>query len=224
MSVRVEIVRSGEVVAAQALPHGADPQLLCAHLGHPGARPLAARLVGSDLVLDYESSGEGVAGTTPFAVTEPRVEDQTPGAARRVQRPAAYAVVVADDQVLLTRLSERVRSAAGRWMLPGGGIDAGESPVEAVLREVEEETAQHVEVAELAMVQSDHWVGESPRGEVEDFHALRLIYRASCPEPTPARVLESKGSTGSAQWVTISPRAPEPSTWMLRQAWPIVLG
>lgn len=224
MRVRVRVARRGSVRAEADLPHGADPHLLCAHLGHPGARPVRAGLLGHDLVLDYESESEEEAGGSPFVVPRPRVEDQARVRSVPVQRPAAYAVVVAADEVLLTRLSQRVRAAAGRWTLPGGGIDPGEQPVEAVVREVKEETAQDVEVGELVMVQSDHWVGESPRGVLEDFHALRLIYRATCSAPTPARVLESEGSTGSAAWLPLSQQAPEPATWMLRQAWPEVAG
>jgi 8-oxo-dGTP pyrophosphatase MutT (NUDIX family) len=47
-------------------------------------------------------------------------------------------VVVFDatrERMLLTR-----RTDNGRWCLPGGGMDAGESIAEACLRELEEET------------------------------------------------------------------------------------
>ena len=67
--------------------------------------------------------------------------------------------------------------------MPGGGIDPGEEPGAAVVREVHEETAQVVELGALVAVQTSHWVGRSPSGRVEDFHAVRLVYRASCPEP-----------------------------------------
>jgi len=41
--------------------------------------------------------------------------------------------------MLLTRRAQSLRSHAGQWALPGGRIDAGESPEQAALREVFEE-------------------------------------------------------------------------------------
>ena len=45
------------------------------------------------------------------------------------QRTAAYGVVTSVRGVLLTELSGRT-AAPGRWTLPGGGIDPGETPLE----------------------------------------------------------------------------------------------
>lgn len=41
--------------------------------------------------------------------------------------------------MLLTRRASGLRKHAGQWALPGGTIDAGESPEEAALRELQEE-------------------------------------------------------------------------------------
>jgi mutator protein MutT len=41
--------------------------------------------------------------------------------------------------LLLTRRAETLRSHAGQWALPGGRIDAGETPEQAALRELAEE-------------------------------------------------------------------------------------
>ena len=44
-----------------------------------------------------------------------------------------------EPALILTRRSQRLRSHPGQWALPGGRIDAGETPVHAALREMREE-------------------------------------------------------------------------------------
>jgi 8-oxo-dGTP pyrophosphatase MutT (NUDIX family) len=60
------------------------------------------------------------------------------------RKHAAVAIVLVDDDshgasLLLCRRAPRLRSHAGQWALPGGRVDPGEEPLDAALREVEEE-------------------------------------------------------------------------------------
>jgi 8-oxo-dGTP diphosphatase len=55
-------------------------------------------------------------------------------------RPGAYAVLIRDGKLLLTHQAE----PQSEVQLPGGGIDPGESPVQALHREVFEETGWHI--------------------------------------------------------------------------------
>jgi 8-oxo-dGTP pyrophosphatase MutT (NUDIX family) len=45
----------------------------------------------------------------------------------------------ADTAFLLTKRASHLRAHRGQWALPGGRCDAGETPVEAALRELDEE-------------------------------------------------------------------------------------
>ena len=65
-------------------------------------------------------------------------------------RPAGVALtVIADDTGLacfvITRRASSLRKHAGQWALPGGGIDEGEDPAGAALRELREEVGLHLE-------------------------------------------------------------------------------
>jgi 8-oxo-dGTP pyrophosphatase MutT (NUDIX family) len=59
------------------------------------------------------------------------------------RKHAAVGLVVVDDLsgggVLLTKRTSRLRAHPGQWALPGGRLDAGETTVEAALRELHEE-------------------------------------------------------------------------------------
>jgi len=51
-----------------------------------------------------------------------------------------------DTAFLLTRRASHLRAHRGQWALPGGRCDAGETPVAAALRELEEELALKLSV------------------------------------------------------------------------------
>lgn len=60
----------------------------------------------------------------------------------------AAAVVIRDRRVLLTRRAEG-QHLAGMWEFPGGKLEDGESPEEALARECREECGIELEVAEI---------------------------------------------------------------------------
>ena len=132
----------------------------------------------------------------------------------RHQRVAAYAVVLSERGVLLSQMSGRT-NARGSWGLCGGGVDPGELPEEALHREVREESSQLIEVSGLARISTRHWVGRAPHGRLEDFQAIRIIYRATCSEPTDPVVLDVGGTTEASAWVSVAqvPQLPLTPGW-----------
>ena len=194
--------RGGHLVVSFPLEHGEDPAVGLSARGWSGTVVAVDGVLGS-LTLRYAvRPAAGPAATLP--VPGPRGPGLTRGQRETVvphQRVAAYAVVVAQERLLLTRLAERT-GAAGRWNLPGGGLDPGESPAAAVVREVAEETGQVVDDVRLVDVMSQHWVGPSVRG-VEDYHAVRLLHVARCRRPTRPVVHDVGGSTSDARWVPL---------------------
>lgn len=126
------------------------------------------------------------------------------GSLPRRQRVGAYAVILRERdgqlELLLSRLAPRV-SRTELWTLPGGGIDHGEDPRAAVIREIHEETGLDATVSPTAHVYSAHLPRASRDGLLVDAHAIRIVYDGWVPPDAPApRVLEVDGSTSEAAW------------------------
>ncbi len=115
-------------------------------------------------------------------------------------RVAAYAVIVDARGMLLAHWHDGPRAA---WTLPGGGLQAGEDPADAVVREVREETGFDVVVDELLGIHS-RVIPARQRiapGAAGPLHTLRIVYRA--------RVVDGElrdevgGSTDRAAWFAL---------------------
>ncbi len=115
----------------------------------------------------------------------------------RRTRLAAYALVRdADGRLLLCRIAAG-DSAAGYWTLPGGGVEWGEDPADAVLRELGEETGLSGVVDAVAGVYSrtyePGWTADGL-----PLHAVGIVYHV-IPAPGDLRV-ELDGSTDTCAW------------------------
>jgi ADP-ribose pyrophosphatase YjhB (NUDIX family) len=113
------------------------------------------------------------------------------------QRLAVYGLAIDGGRLLLCRASSATE-VEGWWWLPGGGVDFGESPPEALIREFVEETGLTVTVGALLGVVSD----VRPRQRTaEDIHTVRLIYAISSWTGTLQH--ETDGTTDLAAWQEI---------------------
>jgi 8-oxo-dGTP diphosphatase len=119
------------------------------------------------------------------------------------QRLAAKALIRRDGRILLARLSTHAVET-GRWTLPGGGVDHGESPETALIREVDEEAGLVPTVKSLIGVHDAHLTGNAPDGRREDFHAVNLVYEAQVPDGQEPEVREVGGTTDAVGWIAVA--------------------
>lgn len=87
---------------------------------------------------------------------------------RRLLLVAACALVDADGRILLAQRPEG-KNLAGLWEFPGGKVEAGETPEETLVRELQEELGIVTKVPCLApLTFASH--------TYEDFHLLMPLY------------------------------------------------
>lgn len=98
------------------------------------------------------------------------------------------AVVERGDQLLLVRRGRG--AAAGQWSVPGGRVEGGETLVEAVVREVREETGLDIVCGEaLGWVER---ISDEHHFVIMDFRAVPL---------DPATSLHAGDDAAEAVWV-----------------------
>lgn len=88
-------------------------------------------------------------------------------------RVAAYCVCLDDSQrLLLVRLND-LTSRPGAWTLPGGGVEFGEHPEAAAIRELAEETGYEGLVERILGVNSHARADDSG----DAYHSVQIVYR-----------------------------------------------
>ena len=140
----------------------------------------------------------------PLPAEPPEDSDEPVDRPARVQRFGAYvAATDPDGRVLLARIAPGF-PGAGRWHLPGGGTDHGETPEQALARELAEETSQHGRVTALLGVSHRYDpAAVGPEGVPLDWHGIRVLFRVEVDAPTdPVVAEEAGGSTAAAAWFT----------------------
>jgi ADP-ribose pyrophosphatase YjhB (NUDIX family) len=163
--------------------------------------PRVVEVGGSTVDVAWHPVAEVMSGALP--VTDIVVESLADHRPFRLQRLAVYALVRRDGDVLLTRISP-LGAHPGAWTLPGGGLDHGESPRDAVAREVREECGIDCEVGELLDVHDTHFEGTAPSGRFEDFHGVHLVFRGTTHDGAEPQVTEAGGTTDAVSWIPVA--------------------
>lgn len=103
-------------------------------------RDIRARLAGFERMA--ASAGAGHSAAVVVAV----IDEGTGAMLHGIASPPGWSTHAA---LLLTRRSTQLRQHAGQWALPGGRIDAGETPEAAALRELHEEVGLRLDAASV---------------------------------------------------------------------------
>jgi 8-oxo-dGTP diphosphatase len=111
-----------------------------------------------------------------------------------VPRVGVGAVVLDGQRVLLVRRGKP--PLAGKWSLPGGLVELGETTREAVRREIEEECGLQIRVGEVAGILDR--VVRDPEGRIR-YHWVLVDYVAF-PE---SGTLCAASDADEAQWVEV---------------------
>lgn len=122
---------------------------------------------------------------------------------RKKTRVGAYAWVENEGKVLLVK--QALGPNKGKWGLPGGGIDFGESPLAALKRELMEECSLDIlsEQAKLEVVLSGKSVWTDD-GVEEDLHWMGITFLVSLNSKN-LKSIHFDGDSGSAdcsEWVS----------------------
>jgi 8-oxo-dGTP diphosphatase len=112
-------------------------------------------------------------------------------------RLSIYGVAIDGSSILLCRIAPGY-PGEGRWTLPGGGVEWGEHPEDALRREVYEEAGLELNSFEFLGIDSriyedDRW----PDG----LHIIRMIYRT--PLSGQPSVTEIDGSVDEVRWIPL---------------------
>jgi ADP-ribose pyrophosphatase YjhB (NUDIX family) len=94
------------------------------------------------------------------------------------------AAVFDDDKILLVKEPDD-----GGWSLPGGWADAGESPAEAAVREVREESGYRVRATGLISAYDRDRQGHTPI----PYHVYKLVFLCEMLDETPALAVDADG-------------------------------
>ena len=105
------------------------------------------------------------------------------------------AVIVKEDKILLEK--RKNSPGRGKWSIPGGLVELGESLEQAVIRELKEETC--LDATELSLVDVVDDVELDDKGKVR-YHFVIIDYCAKVKKGVP----KAASDAGELRWISFS--------------------
>lgn len=101
-----------------------------------------------------------------------------------------HVLLIREGRVLLTQRRDPHPDFDGRWHAPSGKLDAGESVIDAAVREAEEEVGVFIDPTDLQHVHTMHVNGSGPEARLGLFFvAERWLGEPSNREPDKCRTV-----------------------------------
>ena len=123
----------------------------------------------------------------------------------------AHGLISVNSSYLLLRRRDG-RYLGGQWDIPGGTVEDGESPNDAVVRECLEETGRVVTCGELVT----HYTNDDTEGRDIIFHTL--TYGLNLKEGNDSNEIKiSKDEHDDTRWLSIGQALDSPLVWHVRQ-------
>lgn len=115
------------------------------------------------------------------------------GTKAQLRHVVVDALVIRDGQILLTKRADHLR-AGGLWAIPGGFVERDETTLEAVMREVLEETGYTCEVKQLITVL------DSPQRRGDDRQNVSFVFEVS---PIKEVGTSDPAEVSAVQWFSL---------------------
>ena len=163
--------------------------------------PRVVEVDGSTIEAAWQPVAAVLDGTVP--VTPLVVEALADHRPFQKQRVAAYAVIRRGDEVLLTRVSPKGYHS-GLWSLPGGGVEHGERPADALVREVREECGVDLRGRLAARRGRRPLLRRRAQRPVRGLPQRDAAVLRHGPDDAEPRLVETDGTTDAVAWVPVA--------------------
>jgi 8-oxo-dGTP diphosphatase len=121
---------------------------------------------------------------------------------KRESHLGVYAMIEAGGKLAL--IMKGRGPYTGSWDLPGGRIEFGESPMDALVREVREETGLRVSSARLVDTLSVVVCFENASGEPVELHHLGIIFACDVQASHELRAGGDNEDAREARWIPLA--------------------